>query len=100
MAQQSIKLLLDSDVIVFFSCPGRAFEERVNKILRMVIELESRRQSLLAQDDPSNLEDLDAFFEELGDWEDLYFAERAMEDIQAGRAKTASLEEVMKKYDL
>lgn len=64
--QKTIKLLLDADIVVWLSCPGgRSFEERVNKILRSFMELECRRQSRMALDDPANLDDLEAFWEEL-----------------------------------
>jgi RHH-type rel operon transcriptional repressor/antitoxin RelB len=52
----------------------------------------------MASDDPANLDDLKAFWEELGDWEDLYFAEQSLENIRAGRSKTIPLEDVMKGY--
>jgi RHH-type rel operon transcriptional repressor/antitoxin RelB len=39
-----------------------------------------------------------AILEHLDDLEDLYLAEKRLEDIQAGRSKTVSLEEVMKRY--
>jgi RHH-type rel operon transcriptional repressor/antitoxin RelB len=36
----------------------------------------------------------EALVEHLGDLEDIYLAERRLEDIRAGRARTYSLEEV------
>lgn len=39
-----------------------------------------------------------AILEHLDDLEDLYLAEKRLEDIQAGRSKTVSVEEVMKRY--
>ena len=39
-----------------------------------------------------------AILEHLDDLEDLYLAEKRLEDVQAGRSKTVSLEEVMKRY--
>ena len=39
-----------------------------------------------------------AILEHLDDLEDLYLAEKRLEDIQAGRSKTLPLEEVMKRY--
>ena len=88
--QKTIQLSLDADVVDWLSRPGRCLEDRVNKILHMVMKL----------DDPSGVNDLAVFLEELGDWEDLYFAEQSLEDIRAGRSVTIPLEEVMKKYHL
>lgn len=42
----------------------------------------------------------EAILEHLDDLEDLYLAERRLEDIRAGRTKTLPLEEVMKYYGL
>jgi len=42
----------------------------------------------------------EAILEHLDDLEDLYLAERRLEDIRAGRTKTLPLEEVMKHYGL
>lgn len=39
-----------------------------------------------------------AILEHLDDLEDMYLAEKRLEDIQAGRSKTLPLEEVMKRY--
>lgn len=39
-----------------------------------------------------------AIVEHLDDLEDLYLAEKRLEDLQAGRSKTVPLEEVMKRY--
>jgi len=36
----------------------------------------------------------------LDDLEDIYMAEKALEDIRAGRAKTVPLEEVMREHGL
>lgn len=41
-----------------------------------------------------------AILEHLGDIEDIYLAEKRLEDIRAGRTETISLQEVMRKYDL
>ena len=43
---------------------------------------------------------IEAIRDHLGDLEDLYLAERELEDIRTGRSKTTSLEEVMKQYGL
>jgi RHH-type rel operon transcriptional repressor/antitoxin RelB len=42
----------------------------------------------------------EAILEHLDDLEDIYFAEKELADIRAGRVKTIPLEEVMKKYGL
>ena len=42
----------------------------------------------------------EAIVEHLDDLEDIYMAERALEDIRAGRSKTTSLEEVMREHGL
>ena len=88
--QNTIQFLLDADVVAWLSRPGRCLKDRVNKILHMVMKL----------DDPSGVNDLAEFLEELGDWEDLYFAEQGLENIRAGRSETIPLEDVMKKYHL
>ena len=43
---------------------------------------------------------IEAIRDHLDDLEDLYLAERELEDIRTGRSKTTSLEEVMKQYGL
>lgn len=43
---------------------------------------------------------IEAIRDHLDDLEDLYLAERELEDIRAGRSQTTSLEEVMKQYGL
>lgn len=42
----------------------------------------------------------EAILEHLGDLEDLYIAEKRMQDIRSGKTKTISLEEVMREYGL
>ena len=42
----------------------------------------------------------EAILEHLDDLEDIYIAEKRLEDIRAGRTKTVPLEEVMKRYGL
>lgn len=42
----------------------------------------------------------EAILEHLSDIEDVYLAEKRLEDIRAGRAETVSLQEVMKRYDM
>lgn len=42
----------------------------------------------------------EAVLEHLSDIEDIYLAEKRLEDIRAGRTETISLQEVMKRYDM
>jgi RHH-type transcriptional regulator, rel operon repressor / antitoxin RelB len=42
----------------------------------------------------------EAILEHLDDLEDLYLAEKRLEDVRAGRSRTIPLEEVMKDYGL
>jgi len=42
----------------------------------------------------------EAILEHLDDLEDIYIAEKRLEDIRAGKTKTVPLEEVMKRYGL
>lgn len=42
----------------------------------------------------------EAILEHLDDLEDIYLAEKRLEDIQAGRTQTVPLEDVMKRYDM
>ena len=42
----------------------------------------------------------EAILEHLSDIEDIYLAEKRLEDIYAGRTKTIPLQEVMKKYGM
>jgi RHH-type transcriptional regulator, rel operon repressor / antitoxin RelB len=42
----------------------------------------------------------EAILEYLGDLEDVYLAERRLEDLKTGRSTTASLQEVAKRYGL
>lgn len=42
----------------------------------------------------------EAVMEHLDDLEDLYLAEKRLEDVQAGRTQTVPIEEVMKRHGL
>jgi RHH-type rel operon transcriptional repressor/antitoxin RelB len=42
----------------------------------------------------------EAILEHLDDLEDIYIAEKRLADIRAGRSRTVSLEEVMKRYGM
>jgi RHH-type transcriptional regulator, rel operon repressor / antitoxin RelB len=43
---------------------------------------------------------IEAIREQIGDLEDIYLAEKELEDIKAGRSKLVSLDDVMKSYDV
>lgn len=43
---------------------------------------------------------IEAIREHLDDLEDIYLAEKRLEDIRAGRTQTVPLEDVMRKYGL
>ena len=42
----------------------------------------------------------EAILEHLDDLEDVYLAEKRLEDLQAGRSQTIPLKEIMKRYGL
>jgi RHH-type rel operon transcriptional repressor/antitoxin RelB len=42
----------------------------------------------------------EAIAEHLEDIEDVYLAEKRLEDVRAGREKTTPLDEIMRRYDL
>lgn len=42
----------------------------------------------------------EAIMDHLDDIEDVYLAEKRLEDIHSGRTKTIPLQEVMKRYDM
>ncbi len=42
----------------------------------------------------------EAIIEHLDEIEDIYLAEKRLEDIRAGRTKTIPIEDIMKEYDL
>jgi RHH-type rel operon transcriptional repressor/antitoxin RelB len=42
----------------------------------------------------------EAIIDHLSDLEDVYLAEKRLEDIRAGKTKTIPLKEVMKQYDM
>ena len=42
----------------------------------------------------------EALLEHIADLEDVYIAEKRLEDIRAGRTKTVSLQEVMKEHGM
>ena len=69
--------------------------------LRLPDEISNRLQRLaLATGRSKTFYMLEAIRDHLDDLEDLYLAERELEDVRAGRSQTTSLEEVMKQYGL
>ncbi|MFH2091341.1 MAG: DUF6290 family protein [Pseudomonadota bacterium] len=42
----------------------------------------------------------EAIFKHLEDLEDVYLAEKRLEDVRSGKSKTIPLENIMKRYDL
>ena len=69
--------------------------------IRLPHEIEDRLEVLSARTGRSkSFYVKEAILEHLGDIEDIYLAEKRLEDIHAGRAKTVSLQEVMKRYGM
>jgi len=69
--------------------------------IRLPEEVESRLDQLASLTGRSKTFYIrEAIVEHLDDLEDLYLAEREIEEIRAGRAKTVPLEEAMKRYGL
>ena len=69
--------------------------------IRLPHEIEERLETLSAKTGRSkSFYVKEAILEHLGDIEDIYLAEKRLEDIRAGRTETISLQKVMKKYDL
>jgi RHH-type rel operon transcriptional repressor/antitoxin RelB len=69
--------------------------------IRLPHEIEERLETLSTKTGRSkSFYVKEAILEHLGDIEDIYLAEKRLEDIRAGRTETVSLQEVMKKYDL
>ena len=69
--------------------------------IRLPTEIEDRLSALAAATGRSKTFYVrEAILEHLDDLEDIYLAEKRMEDIRAGRSHTIPLEEVMKEYGL
>ena len=69
--------------------------------IRLPAEIEERLSALAAATGRSKTFYVrEAILEHLDDLEDIYLAEKRMEDIRAGRSHTIPLEEVMKEYGL
>lgn len=69
--------------------------------IRLPKEIEDRLEALAAATGRTKTFYVrEAILEHLDDLEDLYLAEKRLEDIRAGRTETIPLEEVMKEYGL
>ena len=69
--------------------------------VRLPIEIEERLEKLSVKTGRTKAFYVkEAILEHLSDIEDIYLAERRLEDIRAGRVETISMQEVMKQYDM
>jgi RHH-type transcriptional regulator, rel operon repressor / antitoxin RelB len=76
-------------------------KERPMLAIRLPADIEHRLEALaVATGRTKTFYAREAIVEHMDDLEDIYLAERALEDIRAGRSKTTSLEEVMREHDL
>ena len=67
--------------------------------LRLPPELEARLEALAkATGRSKSYYAREAIIEHIGDLEDIYLAEKRLEDIRAGREDTVSLDELMKRH--
>jgi RHH-type transcriptional regulator, rel operon repressor / antitoxin RelB len=64
-------------------------------------EIEARLERLATETGRSKADYVrEAILEHLDDLEDIYLAEARLEDIRAGRTKTTSLDEVIKRHGM
>lgn len=69
--------------------------------IRLPHEIEARLESLSMQTGRSkSFYVKEAILDHLDDIEDIYLAEKRLEDIRSGRTKTIPLQEVMKLYGM
>ena len=69
--------------------------------IRLPHEIEKRLEKLAASTGRSkSFYVKEAIIEHLDDIEDIYLAEKRLEDIRAGRTQTIPLQEVMKRYGM
>jgi RHH-type rel operon transcriptional repressor/antitoxin RelB len=69
--------------------------------IRLPPEIESRLEKLAAATGRTkSFYAREAILEHIGDLEDIYLAEKRLEDLRAGRTKAVPLEDVMKKHGL
>jgi len=69
--------------------------------IRLPHEIEDRLEKLSIQTGRTkSFYVKEAILEHLDDIEDIYLAEKRLEDIRAGRSKTIPLEEIMREYEM
>jgi len=69
--------------------------------IRLPAEIEDRLDALAkATGRTKTFYAREAILEYLDDLEDVYLAERRLEDLRAGRSKTIPIEKIMKRYDM
>lgn len=69
--------------------------------IRLPDEIEKRLEALAkATGRTKSFYVREAILEHLDDLEDIYLAEKRLEDIRAGRSTTIPIEEIMKRYEL
>jgi RHH-type rel operon transcriptional repressor/antitoxin RelB len=69
--------------------------------IRLPAEIEERLEALAkATGRTKTFYAREAILEYIDDLEDIYLAEKRLENIRAGRTKTVPLEKVMKRYDM
>ena len=69
--------------------------------IRLPHEIEERLENLSAQTGRTkSFYVKEAILEHLSEIEDIYLAEKRLENIRAGRTETVSLQEVMNRYDM
>lgn len=76
-------------------------EEEMTYSIRLPHDIEDRLEKLSIQTGRTkSFYVKEAVLEHLDDIEDIYLAEKRLEDIRAGRSNTIPLEEVMKEYGM
>jgi len=69
--------------------------------IRLPAEIEDRLDALAkATGRTKSFYVREAILEYLDDLEDVYLAEKRLEDLRAGRSKTIPIEKIMKRYDM
>lgn len=76
-------------------------KETMTYSIRLPHEIENRLENLSTKTGRSkSFYVKEAILEYLDDIEDVYLAEKRLEDIRAGRSETIPLQDVMKQYDM
>jgi RHH-type rel operon transcriptional repressor/antitoxin RelB len=77
------------------------WREEMTYSIRLPHEIEERLENLAAKTGRSkSFYVKEAIIEHLDEIEDIYLAEKRLEDIRAGRTKTIPLQKVMKRYGM